>query len=237
MSHFSVAVFHNSDDCIDVMLEPYCENTQCPDFLEFEPEETREEIEEFLKNTEDVRTPEEYAADNGYVYDAETDSYGYMRNPDARWDYFTEGGSWSRSIRLKPEFAENCTDLTSVPLAWVDTSPDAEEYKRAIRLWEIIVEHKPLKKGEKEPIVLWNEKYYLDQYKTKENFANYTASFYTYAFVTPDGEWHEPGKMGWWGMDNCTFESRMNYLREFEKTLEQLRDDPDIMVTILDCHI
>lgn len=237
MSHFTVAVFHYPEENLEEKLERYCECTEDPDFLEFDPVETREEILEYLREREDSRTPEEYADDNGYVYDPASDSYGYMQNPNAKFDYFTIGGRWGGSLRLKPEHAENASGLDSAPLAWVDTSPDPEKYKRAIREWEIVVEGKPCTDNERTPFSLYGKEYYLDQYKSKENYANSVAAFHTFAFVTPGGAWVEPGAMGWWGFDSSTHESRTNYQREFEKIIEALRDDPDIWITILDCHI
>lgn len=192
---------------------------------------------EYLEEDDDPRTVDEYAEENDYIYDEASNSYGYMRNPDSKFDYFGIGGRWGGSLRIKPEYVENAPIIDSVPLAWVDTSPDSEKYKRAIREWEIIVEKKPVMDDEKTPFSLFGAEYYLDQYKTKENYANSEAAFHTYAFVTPDGKWHEPGRMGWWAMANATYESRNAYNAEFEKTIEELRNDPDIWITILDCHI
>jgi hypothetical protein len=31
---------------------------------------------------------------------------------------------------------------------------------------------------------------------------NYNFEKTSYALVTPDGEWHQRGKMGWWGMSS-----------------------------------
>ena len=237
MSHFSVAIFHHPWDNIDDMMEPYCETTDNPQYIEFQREKTREEILEYLKENGDSRTPDEYGDDYGYVYDEESDAYGYYSNPDAKWDYFTIGGRWDGMLRIKPKYRNNGDRLNSAPLAWVDTSPDPETYKRAIREWEIIVENMPLAEGEERAVSLVGAKYYLDQYKTKENYANSMAAFSTYAFVTPDGEWFETGNMGWWGIDNSSYESRKTYASTFVQTIEELRDDPNIWITILDCHI
>ena len=55
-----------------------------------------------------------------------------------------------------------------------------------------------------------------------------------FAFVTPIGEWHERGKMGWW---TCVFneKSHDNWKSEFKKFLDNL--DEDTIVTVVDCHI
>lgn len=149
MSHFTVAVFHYPEENLEAKLERYCEVTENPNYLEFEPEESREEIMEYLEEDDDPRTVDEYAEENDYIYDEASDSYGYMRNPDSKFDYFGIGGRWGGSLRIKPEYVENAPIIDSVPLAWVDTSPDSEKYKRAIREWEIIVEKKPIMDDEK----------------------------------------------------------------------------------------
>lgn len=55
-----------------------------------------------------------------------------------------------------------------------------------------------------------------------------------FAFVTPIGEWHERGKMGWWA---CVFneKSHDNWKSEFKEFLGSL--DEDTIVTVVDCHI
>lgn len=55
-----------------------------------------------------------------------------------------------------------------------------------------------------------------------------------FAFVTPIGEWHERGKMGWWA---CVFNEKAtdNWKSEFKEFLDSL--DEDTIVTVVDCHI
>lgn len=236
--HFPVAVFHYPEENIEEKLERYYECTDDPDFIEFDPKETRKEILEYLRKNEDSRTPEEYAYEVAYVYDPASDSYGYMQNPNAKFDYFTIGGRWDGFLRIKPEYVVNAPLRNSAPLAYVDTSPDPEKYMRAIREWEICVENKPIMDNEYRPITPYDSpKDYIDRYSTKEDFANIKAAFSTHAFVTPDGEWHELDRLDRWYNNDSTCESRNDYQREFEKTIEALRDDPDVWITILDCHI
>ena len=33
--------------------------------------------------------------------------------------------------------------------------------------------------------------------------------------MTPDGEWHEQGEMGWWGLSSETDEEALGWLRGF----------------------
>ena len=55
-----------------------------------------------------------------------------------------------------------------------------------------------------------------------------------YAYVM-DGEWHAPGKMGWFGMSSDTRADRVRFAREFNELLDSLPDDTEL--TLVDCHI
>jgi hypothetical protein len=53
----------------------------------------------------------------------------------------------------------------------------------------------------------------------------------TFAVVTPDGEWHEKGKMGWWGVVS---DKNDGYNDAFEKFIIQYIGN---YVVVVDCHI
>lgn len=83
--------------------------------------------------------------------------------------------------------------------------------------------------------VFWYKpEHYLEEYGTAETFAKSINSFSTYA-VLKDGEWIEPGEMGWWGMDSSTKESREKYEMEFQKMLNELPENA--LLTVVDCHV
>lgn len=85
----------------------------------------------------------------------------------------------------------------------IDFTPEEAEYKRALRFWDVIVEHKPQHPGE-DFFSLYRDEYYRQYYGDRETYARTMAAFSTYAVVTPDGEWHQKGQMGWWGMSSET---------------------------------
>lgn len=60
--------------------------------------------------------------------------------------------------------------------------------------------------------------------------------FSTYAVVTPDGEWHEPGKMGWWGISSATPEEEAEFENNYEEKFIRTAN-PEWRLTIVDCHI
>jgi len=152
-------------------------------------------------------------------------------NPDSKWDWYVEGGRFSDEILLK----------TGERVGWakvkdIDFSPDEETRLRAERFWEIVVEDAPLKDDEERPFSFMKKEYYLERFKTKEKYAQSCANWRTYAVVTPDGEWHEPGKMGWFGMSDASIDDETKWDNEFyERFIETA--DPEWTLTVVDCHI
>ena len=61
-------------------------------------------------------------------------------------------------------------------------------------------------------------------------------AFTTYAVLDEDGQWHEPDKMGWWGMSHAS-EEQVDQFQDkfFERFIEPL--DDDTLLSVVDCHI
>lgn len=57
----------------------------------------------------------------------------------------------------------------------------------------------------------------------------------TFAMLDLNGEWHEKGKMGWWGMNNATSDSEKAFIDCLYKYIESV--DPNTYLVIVDCHI
>lgn len=60
--------------------------------------------------------------------------------------------------------------------------------------------------------------------------------FTPYAAVTPNGAWHEPAQMGWWGISFATDEDYKRWHDEFRRILETAKEK-NWHITIVDCHI
>ncbi len=70
----------------------------------------------------------------------------------------------------------------------------------------------------------------------KEAFLKEEGVFSTYAVITDDGEWHSPGKVGWFGASSDTPEEATKFAMSFrERFIDSLPDGTRI--TIVDCHI
>ncbi len=236
MSHFSVAVITKGKPCngeIEEILRPYCETYE---------EGWNEEFFEFEKN----ENPEEGEPE------------GYYYNPEARWDWFVIGGRWAGLIRTKSQDKPEVKDDLS--WSWKDKNPyeskeegifkvdscrikdiittSEEDYKKGLRFWELIVEGQEAQNEEEQEtkkFAFYKPEYYLKTYQTKENYAKARSEFSTYA-VVKDGEWLEPGQMGWWGISSATPEQEGEWYEEYYKLVFEDAEEDDYL-TVVDCHI
>ena len=153
-------------------------------------------------------------------------------NPKSKWDWYVEGGRWSGSLRLKDG---NTTDSAYAEEIDFTTSKDEMAYYG--RKWDLIVEGaKPENEEEEFTVNYYNKESFLKKYGSKEKYIEVSSAFSTYAVVTPDGEWHEPGEMGWWGISFATDEEEANWYNEYSKFIDMANKN-NYLVTIVDCHI
>lgn len=82
----------------------------------------------------------------------------------------------------------------------------------------------------------YSEEYIKSKYPTEKDYIDYYTRFYTYAVLTPNGKWYEPGKMGWWGISNATPEEEAEFEKNYEEKFIK-NVNPEWKLTIVDCHI
>jgi hypothetical protein len=141
MSHFTVLVCvskeklneHNGDihHAVKEMMAPYQENNMgdCPqEYLEFQNNED-EYREDYENESTDIKTKydsfDKYMYNHlGYSKDPQTGQYGYLSNPNSKWDYWRIGGRWSGMLYVKPG-----TEINTSPRDW--DSPDSIEANRS----------------------------------------------------------------------------------------------------------
>lgn len=226
MSHFSLGILHRKPDVdIDELLAPFDECTQDPAALTFREDE------------------------DGPL-DEETGKHGYYGNENAKYDWFEAGGRWRGLLKLKPgattgryasprkdpNHPDDPTHADTAQIKDIDFVPSEDAYDYALREWDYLVEGKPWVGSEDEaPLKLYKPKYFLDLYGDRETYARQNSMFSTYAYLTEDGVWHEPGRMGWFGCSSETQESKTAYLEAFDRDV--IHADPELYLTILDCHI
>lgn len=229
MSHFTVAVFHRPDQDIETLLAPYDENIQVEPYVQFTRQQAIDYARQHYKSMADASDEACYA----YIAeDYKTDAEGNLLstyNPRSKWDWWSEGGRWDGMLRTA------AGELNSARIADIDFTPDAQKFEAALRYWDVIVEHQPKLPGE-DFFSMYNEQYYLDYYGDRDTYARYMTQFSTYAVVTPDGEWYEKGRMGWWGCSSETADEAKDWEEHYrERFLDSA--DPDWILTIVDCHI
>lgn len=188
-------------------------------------------------------TFEEFVEDyHGYKLDEEMGVYGYWENPNRKWDWYQLGGRWLGSFKKKHENSKSeegkpgafdndslydTDQIRKGDIDWEYMNNDPEQKKKLEENWdEVVIKKKGFYKPE----------YYLEQYGDKETYLKMELEFSTYAVVTEDGEWHEPGKMGWWGVSHADIKQTKEFKQGyFARFIEHLPDDT--LLTVFDCHI
>lgn len=248
MSHFVVAVLSHTPEDVEKLLAPYCESTDDPEYLEFvTAAESMDEIRgKYAQEKRPDETLEHFVSRYyGYTYNEELDECGRICNPDAKWDWWMIGGRWEDMLVLKPDrtgyrtegrLMVNSGRCDQARLCDVDLSMDQEAYAKAIRLWEIAVEGDSVRDDENPDDfhTIFRKEYYLSQFGDKHTYACDCATLSTWALVTPDSEWLQKGEMGWFGMSDATRESRAAFTAQLDA---ELKENPDLWITIVDCHI
>lgn len=223
MSHFSVLVLSEEGQTVEGLMLPYMENCCGEPPLEYMS----------------------FYEDDDCDVDEITGERGYWQNPDAKWDWYEMGGRFRGLLRasrgeraplsrLDGDYRYPSDRYDRARIGDCDFAPDEEAREAGIDFWERVVEGKG--SDEERPFTICKPEFFVNRYKDKETFAKLQAEFTTWAVVTPDGEWHEPGRMGWWGMSSETDKEAVAWERGYHEAF--LADaDPDLMATILDCHI
>lgn len=169
-------------------------------------------------------------------------------NPNAKYDWYVIGGRWPGMLKAKKGYHGEGSAFEPNPkkdgfydsakIKDIDFSRDENIYKEAKRFWEVVIEKAPLRENESKNsfYTYYNEQYYKDKYGDKESYAKTVASFSTRAVLTSDGIWHEPGEMGWFGMSSESPEEAKKWEEEYwERFIKNA--DPEMYITIVDCHI
>lgn len=161
--------------------------------------------------------------DDDCDFDPETGKRGYWENPNAKWDYYRP----RKYLRTKNGFVYECR------VSELMTEATQEEINRAKADWNSILygtKEERFKRG-----LYWKKECYIEDFTDEAGYIVENTGLLPWAFVAPDGVWHEKGHMGWWATNDATKESREKYRKELQETLSKLH--PDLMAFSLDCHI
>lgn len=162
MSHFSVAVFTKPNgETVEDLLAPYSENLEVELYIAMTKEEALQEIAEYEYKYPEYKTmtDEEKIKDFfGYRHFDKDGNPMTSYNPNSKWDWYSIGGRFAGLLKAKEGnhgsgsvFNPNPRrkgEYDSARVGDIDFSLNMEEYNKAIRYWEVVVEKQPLKEGE-----------------------------------------------------------------------------------------
>lgn len=260
MSHYTVAVFMTDDSqSIDELLAPYDEGITVATYvkstkaqlIQAEKDNLKQVVDgpyarwkkdpegyeakcskpahiEFLKSIPQrlQRTDEELYKEAIKGYEDSLSENGDLLStysPNSKWDWYTVGGRWAGMLMLKGKNAKVCD------AAYV-TEIDFEVMQR-----KAAATLKPYEDAMKSSYT--KEEYMRERFPTEAEYVKRYTAFGTYAVITPDGKWHAPGNMGWWGMSSETpEEERVWELNYYDRFIKPAIENNWYMV-IVDCHI
>lgn len=264
MSHFAVAVFTDGSMTVDELLAPYDEGISVDRYLLYTREQliknARAKLEEIrtTRYAEYVKDPAAYLA-NVCHGNAEGPHYRYISsefmkcfqetdeqllkreledyaddmkdgdgnvystyNPDSKWDWYVDGGRFS-GLLIDSENGERADELPAerIDLARMQRISQAEmlPYEQAIaNSW-----YKP--------------EYLKRMYPDAETYEKIQTTFWTRAVVTPDGQWHEVGQMGWFACSSEEPEEIIKWVNAYYGSFLAPAMEHHWDIHIIDCHI
>lgn len=147
-------------------------------------------------------------------------------NPDSKWDWYVVGGRFSGMLLKQTTNSKETT--------WVDESLVTEiDFERMRRLAK--KDLAPYEKFLEDSF--YSKEYLLRRYPDEATYTERMTSFSTYAVVTPDGKWHAPGDMGWFGCSSETDDEDAVWHETYYDTFIRPAIENGWYLTIVDCHI
>lgn len=160
-----------------------------------------------LMNRFDATLQVKYVEPNG-------ENDGHWTNPDGKYDYY------------------DVVDEQSIDNWGPASGIYDDDHDELVKRWDELVETDFAGS-------MYKPEYLKSYYKDAEHYAKFNSvkECVPYAVVTPDGEWHAPGNVGWFGTDDATTESMDEFLDTFEEVCVKPYIDGEYRVYTLDCHI
>ena len=225
MSHYAVAVFSDDGD-FDKLLEPY--NEQDEKYFEFQPVAYTKIVSDFKKFK--YNNPEwsfdMYLQQFGYTQN-ENGEWGYRSNPHGYWDWYSlDGKDYLFELKDGAELHDGEWDFRKDDYDWYPVDENIE--RESEEFWDNNIADELNEKS------AWNRDYFLERYKTREQYVKEMSRTVPYAFITPDGKWHSPGMVGWFACSDETAEDMNAYYKEWDAWIAS---ECNPYVNLVDCHI
>ena len=234
MSHYTVAVIVPKEvekediiEYINEVMEPFDENMEVEPYIGCTVEEMKQRYTSYCDRmkeqgkSEEIETFEEYSRDYcGHGNDEEGNALSTY-NPNSKWDWYEIGGRWSGIIETKQSKSVNYARIKDIvftkELNDLELQKAKKEYEKLIKEGDMYV-----------------PEYYQKRFPTLESYLK-SYDFSTYALLDTSGKWHEPGKMGWFGMSSSSPEEK----KDFDETYMDIinAQDENSWLVVVDCHI
>lgn len=267
MSHYAVLVIHKEDQDIEELLAPYSEHLKVEPYLKYTVDEAIAYIKEhcvpyndYLKEYADRHLIDWFAENEGLLI--KQGGLYSTYNPNSKWDWYSIGGRFDGDLDLTDEGIEEAINYPNNPqwfkdmpreeqvehVKWVNTAPlkyiqwftplSEEDKVELKRWWEINIDGDELKDGEeKDEYFFWNPEWFKRRYKDADTYFKVKEMVTFFAVLTPDGVWHEPGRMGYFACALCEPEDELKWDLEFYDRFIKPNLDSDLICTVVDCHI
>lgn len=185
--------------------------------------------------------------------DIEKGRYGYWKNPNAKWDWYSLGGRWNGFFKLKTgakgtagNAAWGCDPARK---GWADQAKKkdidfdtmiADAVVRAEERWDkMLAEQAEAEFGGTyvTPEMANRALFWIgaEPGMTKTEYLNNARKNACTTFaVLKDGVWYERGDMGWWG---CVSNEKKgcNWNDEFMALFDEIENNE--LISVFDCHI
>jgi hypothetical protein len=241
MSHFAVLVLHEEDQFIEDLLAPYDENLEVEPYIKYTRiqaiNKMRKDCPSLYKDKSEDEIFQEACDWFGCTLDDDNNLLSTY-NPHSKWDWWQVGGRFSGILPIIPTALDGYHGAEYVDSAfvrhikWVQPL-DKEKREDIIKWWNVNIEGA---EGEKDECFLYNPEYYKERYKDVETYIKTRELPCYHAVVTPDGIWHEPSKVGWWGCTNGNPSDELEWDLHFKERFIDTAEF-DWVATIVDCHI
>lgn len=165
--------------------------------------------------------------------------YGYLDNPNAKWDWYQIGGRWAGKFILKPGAQGNLGEMSLLSNREVPPANRVSQARKGDIDWEAMKRH-----YRKDAEKIWEEAqskdekmrqfiYDISPETTREQYVERHTRFSTFA-VLHNGEWKEKGEMLWFGIVKDE-KDHEDWQWQIYQLIDSLPDDT--LLTICDCHI
>lgn len=230
MSHYRVAVYQTeASSALDTLMAPYSEHLEVEPYIDMTCEEAIEAARQRIAESQ-RRIDDGYGTEYSNIVASHAND-----EDDALLDWYAEwcgverdeNGNFLSTYNPKSKYDYYGEIETLAMGEWLATGAEEEEDELR-REWKVLST-----KGDG----FYNKLYYLHRYGDEDLFVKACRLPVGWAVVTPDGEWHEPGKVGWFGTDDATTESYRDWVEHFEERFVKPYEGEGVSVTILDCHI